>query len=197
MTTAFRRRGEGTTTRHALIIGGTGMLSACTSVLVAEGWHVVLPSRRYAPIPTTPGNSGTGRALWVAADWSDPRGLAERAKRALGGPVELLVAWVHREHRPAVLFAVAPLLARGAPVVEVHGSSAAVLTDGYPEPVLTNHPTQQVVLGFVPVGRTSRRLSHEEISDGVLAAVRRALSDKPPAVHQVGEPRPWSTRTSS
>jgi NAD(P)-dependent dehydrogenase (short-subunit alcohol dehydrogenase family) len=196
-TTAFRRRGEGTRTRHALVIGGTGMLAACTSALVAEGWHVVLPSRRYAPIPTTQGNSGTGRALWVAADWSDPGGLVERAKRALGGPVELLVAWVHREHRPAVLLAVAPLLAARAPVVEVHGSSAAVLVGGYPEPVLGNHPTQQVVLGFVPVGRTSRRLSHEEISDGVLAAVRRALSDKPPAVHQVGEPRPWSTPTNS
>jgi NAD(P)-dependent dehydrogenase (short-subunit alcohol dehydrogenase family) len=177
------------------VIGGTGMLAACTSALVADGWHVVLPSRRYAPIPTTAGMSSSGgRALWVAADWSDPAGLAERARRALGGPVELLVAWVHREHRADVLHAVAPLLAKNAPIVEVHGSAAAVLVDGYPEPVLPDHPTQQVVLGFVPVGRTSRRLSHEEISDGVLAAVQRALADKPPAVHQVGEPRPWSTQ---
>lgn len=168
------------------------MLSACTSALVAEGWHVVLPSRRYAPIPATPSNGGGGRALWVAADWSDPAGLATRARRALGGPVDLLVAWVHREHRAAVLEEVAPLLAVGAPIVEVHGSAAAVLVDGYPEPVLMDHPTQQVVLGFVPVGRTSRRLTHEEISAGVLAAVRRALAGRPPAVHQVGEPRPWS-----
>jgi NAD(P)-dependent dehydrogenase (short-subunit alcohol dehydrogenase family) len=183
--------------KHALVIGGTGMLSACTSALVEEGWHVVLPSRRYAPIPATPGNGAGGRALWVAADWSDPKGLASRAKKALGGPVDLLVAWVHREHRSAVLHAVGPLLAPGAPVVEVHGSAAAVLTGGYPEPVLSDHPTQQVVLGFVPVGRTSRRLSHEEISDGVLAAVQRALAAKPPAVHQVGEPRPWSMTTHS
>jgi hypothetical protein len=118
--------------------------------------------------------------------------LAARAKRALGGQVELLVAWVHREHRAAVLEEVAPLLAPGAPIVEVHGSAAAVSIDGYPEPVLMDHPTQQVVLGFVPVGRTSRRLTHEEISVGVLAAVRRALAAKPPAVHQVGQPRPWS-----
>jgi len=45
-TTVFRRRGEGTTVRHALMVGGTGMLAACTSALVAEGWHVVLPSRQ-------------------------------------------------------------------------------------------------------------------------------------------------------
>jgi hypothetical protein len=178
------------------VISGTGMLSACTSVLVAEGWHVVLPSRRYAPIPTTPGGTGTGRALWVAADWSDPADLARRARRALGAPAELLVAWVRHEHRAAVLHEVAPLLKRGAPIVEVHGSAAALLSQGYPEPVLPDHPTQQVVLGFVPVGRTSRRLSHEEISAGILAAVRRALADKPPALHQVGEPRPWSNAMS-
>jgi hypothetical protein len=35
-------------------------------------------------------------------------------------------------------------------------------------------------------------LSHEEISDGVLDAVDRALAGKAPGVYQVGEPRPWS-----
>lgn len=168
------------------------MLAACASTLVADGWHVVLPSRRYAPIPTVAATASSGRALWVPADWSDPEGLAERAARALGGPVELLVAWVHREHRHAVLRAVERLLAPGAPVVEVHGSAAADPIGGYPDPVLAGHPTQQVVLGFVPVGRTSRRLNHEEISEGVLAAVDRALTGKPPGVYQVGQPRPWS-----
>jgi NAD(P)-dependent dehydrogenase (short-subunit alcohol dehydrogenase family) len=175
------------------VIGGSGMLAACAATLVADGWHVVLPSRRYTPIPTAPGGTGSaGRALWVPADWSDPAGLADRAKRALSGPVELLVTWVRREHRPTLLSAVAPLLAPDAPVVEVHGSAAFDPVAGYPDPVLADHPTQQLVLGFVPVGRTSRRLSHEEISEGVLDAVDRALAGKPPGVYQVGEPRPWS-----
>jgi NAD(P)-dependent dehydrogenase (short-subunit alcohol dehydrogenase family) len=174
-----------------LVIGGTGMLAACTSVLVADGWQVVLPCRRYAPIPTVSVGSHAGRALWVAADWSDPVGLADRARRALGGPVELLVTWVRREHRQALLEAVAPLLAPDAPVVEVHGSAAFDPASGYPDPVLPNHPTQQLVLGFVPAGGTCRRLSHEEISEGVLDALDRALAGKPPGVYQVGEPRPW------
>jgi NAD(P)-dependent dehydrogenase (short-subunit alcohol dehydrogenase family) len=189
------RRHGGPGSRHALVIGGTGMLVACASMLVAEGWQVVLPSRRYAPIPSVPSaaNSGSdGRALWVAADLSDPDGLAERAGKALGGPVELLVTWVRREHRRGLLGAVEPLLAPDAPVVEVHGSAAFDPVGGYPDPVLPDHPTQQVVLGFVPVGRTSRRLNHEEISGGVLDAVDRALAGKTPGVYQVGEPRPWS-----
>lgn len=178
---------------QALVIGGSGMLTACASRLVADGWHVVLPSRRYTPLREVPAGPATGRALWVAADWSDPIGLAERAGRALAGPAELLVTWVHREHRAALLSAVAPLLSRDAPVVEVHGSAAFDQVTGcYPDPVLTDHPTHQLVLGFVPVGRTSRRLSHEEILDGVLDAVDRALSGKPPGVYQVGDPRPWS-----
>ncbi len=177
--------------RQALVIGGSGMLAACTSRLVACGWHVVLPSRRYSPIPAVPSDSGTGRALWVAADWSDPCGLAIRVRKALAGQAELLVTWVRREHRPTLLSAVAPLLATGAPVVEVHGSAAFDPVSGYPEPVLRDHPTQQLVLGFVPVGTTSRRLSHEEISEGVQEAVDRALSGKAPGVYQVGEPRPW------
>jgi NAD(P)-dependent dehydrogenase (short-subunit alcohol dehydrogenase family) len=175
-----------------LVIGGSGMLAACASSLVADGWHVVLPSRRYAPLPTVPSGSLTGRALWVAADWADPVGLATRAGRALAGPAELLVTWVRREHRPTLLSAVAPLLAPDAPVVEVHGSAAFDPVTGYPDPVLTDHPTQQLVLGFVQEGGTSRRLNHEEISEGVLDAVDRALSGKSPGVYQVGEPRPWS-----
>lgn len=136
-----------------------------------------------------------GRALWVPADWSDPVALAARSKKALGGPVELLVTWVRREHRQPLLNAVESLLAPDAPVVEVHGSAAFDPVSGYPDPILADHPTQQLVLGFVPVGGTTRRLSHDEISDGVLDAVDRALSGKPPGVHQVGEPRPWLVST--
>jgi hypothetical protein len=171
------------------------MLVACASTLIADGWHVVLPSRRYSPIPAVPAGGAAGRALWVAADWSDPAGLADRAGKALGAPAELLVTWVRREHRADVLRAVEPLLAPDAPVVEVHGAAAYDPVTGYPDPVLADHPTQQVVLGFMPVGRSSRRLNHDEISGGVLDAVDRALSGKTPGVYQVGEPRPWSMPT--
>lgn len=167
------------------------MLAACASMLVADGWHVVLPSRRYAPIPTVAATALGGRALWVAADWSDPAGLARRSGKALHGPVDLLVTWVRREHRQPLLHAVESLLAPEAPVVEVHGSAAFDPGTGYPDPVLADHPTQQVVLGFVPAGGTTRRLNHDEISEGVLDAVDRALAGKPPGLYQVGEPRPW------
>ena len=159
------------------------MLAGCTAALVGDGWHVVVPSRRHAPIPANvPAQRQHQQALWVATDWSDPVELAERASRALGGPAELLVAWVHGEYRAGVMKAVAPLLTPDAQVVEVHGSSAID-----PQPTLPEHPTQQVVLGLVREGDSTRWLNHKEITDGVLAAVRRAVSGRHPGVFQVGE----------
>jgi len=160
-------------------------------MLVADGWRVVAASRRYAPIPAEPDCAGHHRrgerALWVAADWSNPDDLAGRAGKVLGGEADLLVAWVRGEHRVPVLHAVAPILAPDAPVVEVYSSGAADLVRGCPEPTLPQHPTQQVVLGSVYRGDGARWLTHEEISAGVLEAMRRALFGKPPAVHQIGE----------
>jgi hypothetical protein len=160
------------------------MLAGCVESLTDEGWQVVSPSRRRPP--------DTHGSIWIQADWSQPGELADRAKAALGGPADLLVAWVHSSFRIRVLRAVSPLLAEDCPVVEVHGSSSAHPVQGCPEPVLTGHPTQQVVLGFVRNGGRTRWLTHRETSDGVLAAVRRALEGRRHAVHQVGEFRPWT-----
>ena len=179
--------------KRALVLGGTGMLAGCAETLIADGWHVVLPSRRHAPIAAvdSDGNgNGHRKAVWVQASWAEPAALTERAARALGGPADLLVAWVHRTERMEVLRAVAPLLAPRAPVVEVHGSGSANPVGGCPDPVLADHPTQQVVLGFVRHAGRTRWLTHQEISAGVLDGVRRALAGKPSAVHQVGEFRP-------
>lgn len=170
--------------RRALVLGGTGMLAGVAVSLLDDGWHVVLPSRRRPHIPVTDGKPNVAR--WVSADWADPAGLVDGARAALGGPADLLVAWVHHEVRTSVLRAVAPLLTPRAPVVEVHTGA----TRGCPDPVLADHPTQQVVLGYVRHAGRTRWLTHDEISAGVLDAVRRAVAGRPPHVHQVGESRP-------
>jgi hypothetical protein len=174
--------------RRALVLGGTGMLAGVAAALLDDDWYVVLPSRRRPSTPIT--NGHTRGAHWIKADWGLPTVLTEAAREALGGPADLLVAWVHREVRAGVLRAVAPLLKTDAPVVEVHGSASANPVGGCPDPVLTGHPTQQVVLGYVRHAGRTRWLTHQEISDGVLDAVKRALAGKPPHVHQVGEFRP-------
>lgn len=193
--------------RKALILAGTGMLSGVAEFLTHEGWYVVLPSRRYRPIacesptgiearrsahssdrrPLTEGRKhGSGRAIWVEAQWDRPRGLAAKAEVALHGPADLLVTWVHEQYRRSVLGAVESLLRPGAPVVEVRTAGAAVSLDA----LLTAHPTQQILVGPVSATDDRRSLGHAEITQGVLAAVGRALDGHAPSVHQLGRNRP-------
>ncbi|KAA9156050.1 hypothetical protein FPZ12_028625 [Amycolatopsis acidicola] len=184
------------------------MLPEVVEALVAEGWHVVLPSRRYSPIaepetkpgiaalrklrprgnrPTANGAKGRGpRAIWVEAHWDRPRELAGKAGSALGGPADLLVAWVHEQYRRSVLGACERLLAPGAPVVEVRGAGGP---QDHPEPVLAAHPTQLVLVGAISeVG--DRPMGHAEVSQGVLEAVSRAAAGRPASLHQLGQSRP-------
>ncbi|GAA5116040.1 hypothetical protein GCM10025762_31760 [Haloechinothrix salitolerans] len=173
------------------------MLSGVSGWLAGQGWHVVVPSRRYCPIPVDDdaddaadaAGASRGRVRWVEARWERPERLAQDAARALGGPADLLVSWVHSTYRVPVLNEVAGLLTEDAPVVEVHGRS---VPSRELEPALSGHPTQRVVLGYVREGTSTRWLTHAEIVDGVLVAVRRALTDRPRTEHHVGEtaPRP-------
>lgn len=197
---------------NALILAGTGLLAKVAESLVLQGWHVVLPSRRYRPISvaeasretkpgiaalralrppghTRQGGGAPGRAIWVEASWDRPHELAKKTAAALDGRADLLVAWVHGQYRRSVMRAVEPLLAVDAPVVEVRaaerfGASAEA------EPSLAGHPTQIVLLGLVSEADSGRALPHSEATSGVLAAVHRALNGHPPSVHQIGRLRP-------
>lgn len=192
--------------RRALILAGTGMLSGVAQTLVAEGWLVVLPSRRYCPLAVPESKQGVaalkalrprghrptggrapGRALWVQAHWDRPRELAAKAETALGGPADLLVAWVADEYRRAVLGACERLLVPRAPVVEVRGTGNP---PSAPEPLLAAHPTQLVMVGAVSEVDYSRPLSHAEVTDAVQCAVKRAVEGHATSLHQVGQSRP-------
>lgn len=173
------------------------MLAGVTSWLVGQGWHVVVPSRRYSPLACDQLESAAeagvevrpGRALWVQARWERPQRLARDAGKALGGPAELLVAWVHGGYRVPVFEAVSGLLAPDAPIVEVLDDAVSDPLRATPEPTIPGHPTQRVVLGYVRDHGSTRWVSHPEIVHGVLEAVRRALEDRPLTEHQVGDLR--------
>ncbi|RLK59457.1 hypothetical protein [Actinokineospora cianjurensis] len=154
--------------RRALVLGGTGMLNGCALRLVANGWRVVLPSRHYAPLPADH-HTGTGRAIWVEADWSKPHTLATKAAHVLGAPADLLITWLPDEALPPTLRAIEPLLAPGAPVVETHAAR-----DRWPTP-LPNHPTHHVVLTPIGYAGRTRRPTQTEITEALLHTTRRAL----------------------
>lgn len=185
------------------------MLAPSARTLVSTGWQVVMPSRRYHPLPVevsahrhrprVRAGSGApalvreeppGRAVWIAATWSRPQELATKARKAFTAPASLLISWLPAEYRVSVIEAIAPLLAEGAPVVEVY--SGATIIEGLPEPALPAHPHHQVALGYVRQGDRLRWPNEQEIADAVHSVVEHALEGRAAAVHQVGEPNSWS-----
>jgi molybdopterin-guanine dinucleotide biosynthesis protein A len=138
---------------HVVVVGGTGMLAGLTGELASRGHRVTVVARRSSALP----------AAKLTLDYRDTdalrAGLTEA--RAEHGPIELAVLWVHTDgpEAPAV---VAAATAPGGRVVQVFGTRVWPL-----DPVPVHVAYRQVLLGSAG----GRSLTHEEISDGTLAAV--------------------------
>jgi hypothetical protein len=157
-------------TRHALVVGGTGMLAGLVAALAERGEHVTVVARTRRALP--PG------AVHLAVDYRSSedlrRGLADAARER--GPIELAVCWIHTD-APDAPRIVAESLAPGGRLVQVFGTRVWPLS-----PVPDGVEYAQVLLGSVRDGGRSRWLTNAEISTGVLAAV-----DSGEALAVVGE----------
>lgn len=169
---------------HILVVGGTGMLSGLVEALAGDGGRLSLLSRH-----------ASQTAGGFDCDYHDAEAfnaaLAAAVERS--GPIDLAVAWFH------TLKIAAPRL----PAAQVKGRLFQVLGSATADPA---HPdrlgraaavaeglpaceVRQVVLGFKLEAGGSRWLTNDEISAGVLEAVR---ADRPLSI--IGQVTPWSAR---
>ncbi|WP_066318936.1 short-chain dehydrogenase [Bacillus sp. FJAT-29814] len=181
--------------KHALVIGGTGMLTAVPLWLVKEGYHVSVIGRseeRMAQLRSRVQDSTCITPLSV--DYRQGDLFSEQIRFIVdkNGPLELVVAWIHSPFKN-VMETIAREVANHKPCLLFH----ALGSRANPEEIraglkLTeNCRYRQVQLGFKLDGETSRWLTHEEISNGVIEAIKR---DKQYHVVGVLEPdskRPW------
>jgi hypothetical protein len=183
----------------ALVVGGTGMLAGVVRGLVRAGCRTAVVARNASRITgVVAGTRDPERVLAVPADYTRPDSLKVALDAALmsGERFATAVLWVHRPHRPVVREVVSGLLAADALLVDVLGSAALDPSRERP-PAPPSLPEsgvtyRQVVLGFTEGQGGSRWLTHQEISDGVLAAV--ADGDRGPATRVVGRVEPWADR---
>jgi len=182
-----------------VVIGGTGMLRRVSVAIARDSKCFTAIARTSASLEALAreiGNAPGRRQSFIALDWGKPNqfvsALAERVAQL--DPPSLVLAWLHdSELGPRVADAVS---GRGTPCdfFQVLGSSAGGPLSGAAElrralenqPGLTYH---QVVLGFKLEGASSRWLTHEEISSGVLDAI----STMRPS-YVVGSTTPWEKR---
>jgi hypothetical protein len=171
---------------HTLIVGGTGMLSGLTRALAGDGGRLSLLSRHASAFPGVDG---------FDCDYYDEAGFraALDAATARAGPIDLAVAWFHTLQLPAPRLLAERVSGR---LFQVLGSATADPSHrerlAMARAVAADFPlcaVRQIVLGFrIEAGR-SRWLTDDEISGGVLDAVR---SDRAHTI--IGQVEPWPAR---
>ncbi|GAA5512637.1 hypothetical protein Dcar01_01354 [Deinococcus carri] len=166
---------------RTLVVGGTGMLAGVVRALLEEGDEVTVLARRPERLQDT-------RAHLLPLDYRDTEAL-ERAL-AQAGPFDRAVVWIHGT-APEAPFVVARHV-RG-PYWHLLGSAAAnparMGSRRRERFAALHHDYRELILGFVLAGESSRWLTHEEISGGVLHALRHHLNRQ-----VIGVVDPWERR---
>lgn len=181
-----------------LVIGGTGMLAACTVGLAADGHRVTVLSRsraRFDRLPVAP--AAPMPMEWLGADYTDSPAFRLALQRGLRtGPFDAVLAWMPDGTWWDTLFGEMHS-ARGTgsspwDLYRVRGSAAACsgFAEAFP-PAPANVRLHLIVLGFQLATQGSRWLRHDEIAEGALNAVRTAQR-----LTVVGTVDPWERRPS-
>lgn len=180
--------------RHALVVGGSGMLAGFVRALADRCGSVSVLARNEAAI-----RAFAPSVHPLVCDYHDEAAVeaALAMDRAAHGAPDLVTVWVHGK-APALRHRFAEAVAPGGRFVQVLGSAhgdparpdrlEAMKAAAVDLPIVY----QAVVLGFAIEGGRSRWLSQDEISQGVLSAVESGQ-----ALRSVGTLEPWPARPQS
>lgn len=184
--------------RHALVVGGTGMLRQVSLELARRGFTTSVIARSREPLDDMARESG-GRIDPIALDYRHTDGLVRALDRSVTahGPIVLVVAWIHAVAPDAPLVVARAAAAGGGHRVDYfHVLGSAADDPSQPDPqrrrrfaAVAGLEYHEVILGFVLEGSSSRWLTDDEIAAGVLESIDRGA---PRWI--VGTTRPWSAR---
>ncbi|MFN3634052.1 short-chain dehydrogenase [Exiguobacterium profundum] len=158
--------------KHALVIGGSGMLAGTALWLAEVGYHVSIIGRNAEKVSRLTDQS-PGRLSAILVDYRDDFRLQEalRRSRTVYGDFDLVVAWIHSDVADA-LPCVLSSLRGGTDVFHVLGSRSnpSDVRNGLTIPEDVRY--HQVQLGYQVVKGKRRWLTHEEIAGGVVEAIQ-------------------------
>lgn len=177
--------------KHAIVIGGTGMLANVSIWLLENGYHVSVIGRnpeKMRPLL----DQNPAQLTPVLVDYTNTKELVEQLHHVQqqNGPIQLVVAWIHSSGTRVV-----PCLTESLPrfqswdLFHVNGSSSSLVDIKAKTAVPPNVAYHQIQLGFKIEGGLSRWLTHEEISEGVIKAIQENKSK-----HIIGTITPWEKR---
>jgi len=180
---------------HVLIFGGTGMLAKATGWIAARSERTVVFGRNRHRLERI-AKQYDGYGLEVKQlDYTDNAALIREihAAHSQHGPIGMVVAWIHGtapKALPTIKEQISRLQSDPWTLVHIKGSSSRLSDITKPDPdAPENCQVKEVRLGFVYDGTSSRWLTHEEISDGIIEAIK---GNQPITV--VGTLEPWDKR---
>ncbi|WP_411954288.1 short-chain dehydrogenase [Alkalibacillus sp. S2W] len=179
--------------KHALVVGGTGMLADLTIWLVKNSYHVSVIARDNSKMENLIQRTGKHNVTPVLVDYKKDKELRYKLKEInqINGKIDLVVAWIHSnaENRLEIITKELTNKAYDWDLFHVLGSS----TD--PEDLkktINLHENciyHTIQLGFILEENHSRWLTNKEISEGVVEAIENDKSN-----HVVGVIEPWERR---
>ncbi|MBB5462849.1 hypothetical protein [Paraburkholderia sp. Cpub6] len=159
---------------HALVVGGTGMLEKASRYLSDHASRLTLVSRNGEGART---RLGLPRVNYISADWTMTTTFLDKVKPVFDlCPVDLILLWMHRSGYDARLSMLDMARGSNCRIIDVHGSGVG---DALAKVEQRRFDAGQagcrynaVLLGTVKDGgESSRWLTHDEISAGVIKAI--------------------------
>lgn len=164
--------------KHALVVGGTGMLSGVSLWLLNQGYHVSIIARNSDRMKDLIKQTDLDSHITpLFVDYINHDELQKKVHAAVNknGDIEIVVAWIHT-NAPNALKIIAKEMSISKSEWElfhVLGSSSDLNRIKREVTIPAGCSYYQVQLGFVIEGARSRWLTNKEISDGVIEAINK------------------------
>jgi hypothetical protein len=185
---------------HVLVVGGTGILEKVSLFLASHDNVVTVMARSQEDFERLQAQAQglSGKINPIVVDYQEEDALADRIKESIQafGPVTLAVNWV-QEQVLKMVDVIASILNATSPVCRyfqiLPGQElAAVKSRKYFESTFRNLERvlyRIIVLGFKREKGHTRKLSNEEISEGVIKALRDDAKNV-----MIGTVDPWEDK---
>lgn len=178
--------------KHALVIGGTGMLREATLRLQEKKFNVTVVARNQTKMQKLlEQSSGAHTITPLYVDYSNEQQWEEEIQKLIKekGEIDVVIAWVHSYASKALptLIKAMSKWEHNWKLYHILGSSSNVEETRNGLPISQKCSYYQVQLGFMQEGNTSRWLTHSEISKGVIEAI---TSDQEKRSFQIGQIEP-------
>ncbi|GAA0497750.1 short-chain dehydrogenase [Salinibacillus aidingensis] len=179
--------------KHALVVGGTGMLSNLSVWLLKNGYHVSVIARDNRKMENLIKRAGKRNITPVLVDYRKDKELRYKLKEVIqtNGEIDFVVAWIHSnaENALEIIAEEVTKTVNQWDLFHVLGSSADLENLKKSVTIHGNCIYHTVQLGFILENNHSRWLTNNEISEGVIEAIKNDKSN-----HVVGAIEPWELR---